>query len=461
MGGSTFDRNGFITGKALPSYTKTVGAGQPVNYLLRGDTSNPTLDSSVNAYVATNGGGVRPGGRGYFQNNAALLWTGATGERLTANSRVFPASTDFTIEFWLFRTGSSEEQLLGHDWELGGAARFFLSVDNGQYRFRLDNGAGTLSDIYFGTTTNSTWTHIAIVRNNNVLRAYMNGVQDADTISFSGSFTTASLIIGNRGPSGAAAIGSMDGFRVSNTARYTSNFTPSTVEWESDANTLSLLTGRGQADGSTTFTDVIGGVTWTRSAGSVAWDIDRVNFGGSVYFPGGSNSFLNLNGQSDFALGTGDFTIAFWVFHDNATQPQHIVEGRGTGTTPVIYVNASTYRFFDGSGDRIFGGTFTANVWAHIALTRKSGVTRLFQNGTQIGSSYTDNNNYTMAASRPYIGCFQPGTAVLRGFLEEFVWIKGFALYDSNFSVPTAPYGTSTSAGTSFTTSTYGILRLG
>lgn len=460
MGGSTFDRNGFITGKALPSYTKTVGAGQPVNYLLRGDTSNPTLDSSVNGYVATNGGTVRPGGLGRFENNASILWTGATGERLTANSRVFPASTDFTIEFWFFRTGAGEEMLLGHDWEAGGAARFFLSVDNTQYRFRLDNGAGTLSDIYFGTTANNTWSHIAIVRNNNVMRAYFNGVQDADTISFSGSFTTAALVIGNRGSVGSPAIGNMDGFRVSNTARYTANFTPSTVEWTTDANTVSLLAGRGVNDGGTTFTDAVAGVTWTRS-GSVVWDTDRVNFGGSVYFPGGTNGFLNLNGQTDFALGTGDFTIAFWVWHDNATQPQHIVEGRGSGTTPVLYVNASTYRFFDGSGDRIFGGTFTTNTWTHIALTRKSGITRLFQNGTQIGSNYTDNNNYTMAASRPYLGCFQPGTAMLRGFLDEFVWIKGLALYDANFTVPSAPYDTLTSAGTNFTTSTYGILRLG
>jgi hypothetical protein len=251
MGGSTFDRNGFITGKALPSYSKTIGAGIPTDYLLHGDGTDPITDSSPNGYVATNGGTV---------------------------------------------------------------------------------------------VTTST----------------------------------------------------------------------------------------------------------------------QSKFGGkSVYFPGGATSYLNLNGQSDFALGTGDFTIAFWAYHDNSSQPQHIVEGRGSGVTPVIYVNASTYRFYDGSSDRIFGGTFTTNTWTHIALVRKSGISKMYQNGTQIGSSYTDTNNYTMAASRPYIGCFQPNQVPLRGYLDEFLWIKGYALYDGNFSVPTAAYDATIGAGITYSTSTYGILRLG
>lgn len=198
------------------------------------------------------------------------------------------------------------------------------------------------------------------------------------------------------------------------------------------------------------------------NGGGIVTSATQSKFGGkSVYFPGGATGYLQLNGQSDFALGTGDFTIAFWVYHDNATQPQHIVEGRGTGLTPVIYVNNSTYRFYDGGSDRIFGGTFTINTWTHIALCRKSGVTKMYQNGTQIGNSYTDTNNYGMAAGRPYIGCYQPGTVPLRGYLEEFLWIKGYALYDGNFTAPTAPYTPTVGSGTTYSTSTYGVIKLG
>ena len=217
-----------------------------------------------------------------------------------------------------------------------------------------------------------------------------------------------------------------------------------------------------RGDGDTATTDSSENNYVATNGGAVVTSATQSKFGGkSVYFPGGATSYLNLNGQSDFVLGTGDFTIAFWAYHDNSTQPQHIVEGRGTGRTPVIYVNASTYRFYDGSSDRIFGGTFTTNTWTHIALVRKSGVTKMYQDGTQIGSSYTDTNNYLMAASRPYIGCFQPNQVPLRGYLDDFLWIKGYALYDGDFSVPTSAYPTTFETGTTFTTSTYGIFRLG
>ena len=196
------------------------------------------------------------------------------------------------------------------------------------------------------------------------------------------------------------------------------------------------------------------------NAGGVTTSATQSKFGGkSLYFSGTSNSSINYNNQADFAFGTGDFTIAFWVYHDNATQPQHIYEGRGSSPTPVIYVNASTYRYYDGTSDRIFGGTFTTNTWTHIALCRKSGVTRMFQNGTQIGSSYTDTNNYVNAANRPLIGCYVAGTGHLRGYLDDFLVIKGTGLYDANFTAPTVaaaqpyPFGIGT-------TSTFGLYDL-
>ena len=42
----------------------------------------------------------------------------------------------------------------------------------------------------------------------------------------------------------------------------------------------------------------------------------------------------------------------------------------------------------------ITGGTLSVNTWHHLAVSRVSGVTSLFIDGTRVGSAYTDTNNY-------------------------------------------------------------------
>lgn len=443
--------NGYITKLALPTYEFTVGEGVAVDYLLHGDGTNPTLDSSANGYEATNGGGVVPGGKSKFGDAGSWYSTAAdVGYRIEADQALVPASGEWTVEGWFYdEDNTSETYIWGQSSGQTNAVYCRLGAD--YIRFDL---AGTGNIYAGGFTLTNTWNHIAIVRESNTIKMYVNGQVQASTLSVTSIDTTGNFLLGTRTSSTGGHKGYIDEFRISDTARYTSNFTPSTTPFSTDSNTLSLL----HFDGD--FTDVgTEAASWTAYNASVS--TTQVKMGKSLYFPGGSTGYLQLNGQTDFALGTGDFTIAFWVNHDNTAQPQHIVEGRGSAPTPVIYVNASTYRFYDGSGDRIFGGTFTANTWTHIALVRKSGITKMYQNGTQIGSSYTDNNNYIMSASRPYIGCYQPGSVPLRGYLEEFLWIKGYALYDGNFTAPTEPYAATIGAGTTYSTSTYGVIKLG
>ena len=49
------------------------------------------------------------------------------------------------------------------------------------------------------------------------------------------------------------------------------------------------------------------------------------------------------------------------------------------------------------------------NTWHHVAVSRLSGVTRLFLDGSKIGSDYTDTNNY--GTTKPLtIGASHDGT---------------------------------------------------
>jgi len=80
------------------------------------------------------------------------------------------------------------------------------------------------------TISASTWYHLAIVRNGNTVTAYLGGTADATTWDVTGiSFNdnNAGMHIAGYATAGTYVLdGMLDEFRVSNIARWTSNFTP-------------------------------------------------------------------------------------------------------------------------------------------------------------------------------------------------------------------------------------------
>ena len=162
------------------------------------------------------------------------------------------------------------------------------------------------------------------------------------------------------------------------------------------------------------------------------------------YFDGTSDYFT-LGAQAAFSFGTGDFTIEGWFFinvngthaiidfRPTSTNGAYILLAVNTSNQPYLYVNSSQV---------ITGSALTLNAWHHFALTRSGTSTKLFIDGTQSGSTYTDSTNYTVGASRPMIGSlgFNPGAgADLNGYLSNLRILKGTALYTANFTPPTSP----------------------
>jgi hypothetical protein len=97
--------------------------------------------------------------------------------------------------------------------------------------------------------------HIALVNNAGTAQLYINGSPTGTTTALSGSFgnSTSDLWVG-AGAGAYSLNGHMDEIRISNIARYTSLFTPTTSAFVNDTNTLLLIHADG-ADASTTFTD--------------------------------------------------------------------------------------------------------------------------------------------------------------------------------------------------------------
>lgn len=99
------------------------------------------------------------------------------------------------------------------------------------------------------------WYHIALVNNAGTAQLYVDGTATGTTTALSGSFgnSVSDLWVG-AGAGNYSLNGWMDEIRISNIARYTSGFTPTTSAFVNDANTLLLIHADG-ADASTTFTD--------------------------------------------------------------------------------------------------------------------------------------------------------------------------------------------------------------
>jgi hypothetical protein len=148
---------------------------------------------------------------------------------------------DFTIEFWAYLNDQDAQDFLGTaTWAYyigAGKSGWSVSYTSSKVSFSYQNNNSYIIATAFNSTTlsSSTWNHVAVVRNNGVIKCYVNGVASATTISSSTNFvsTTYGVWVGAAGDAdtyGYELNGYLDDVRITNGyARYTTNFTPPTV----------------------------------------------------------------------------------------------------------------------------------------------------------------------------------------------------------------------------------------
>jgi hypothetical protein len=119
-------------------------------------------------------------------------------------------------------------------------------------------------------------------------------------------------------------------------------------------------------------------------------------YGSSAYFDGSGDYLTIANGLSQ-AVGTSDFTIELWA-KLNTTSSVTFLDFRPNSTNGA-YITLSTsaqkLNYTANSAIVITGSTTLGTTdWMHIALCRSGTSTKLFLNGTQEGSTYTDSTTY-------------------------------------------------------------------
>ena len=156
--------------------------------------------------------------------------------------------------------------------------------------------------------------------------------------------------------------------------------------------------------------------------GNAQQSTTQKKFGTSSVQFDGTGDYLEITSNPDFNYGTSDFTIELWSYQSSfSPSGQTLIDHRTSATDVSILLDTDSsgaVKLFVNGSYRITANTsLTSSAWNHIALSRVSGTTRMFINGTLQSTTYADSNNYL---SKPLvIGASYAGANGLVGYLDE------------------------------------------
>jgi len=437
------------------------GAGSPIvpadaqfNYvtmLLHGDGTNGAqnntfLDSSTNNFTITRNGNTTQGSFSPYGSNWSNYFSSGNWLDSSANS-AFSFTGNFTVECWVYQTERGNN---------GVATEIGLYTDGVMIRL------GTIGGIYDTVYVNNvniggistyvplnSWNHIAVVRSGTSITVYVNGTSRA-TGTFSGTVNGA--VGGTRIGAPLHTTGTdqpfsgyISNFRiVKGTAVYTTAFTPSTTNLTAITNTsfLTCQSNRFVDNSASPKTITVNGNTSVQRFNpfgtSTAYSTSVI--GGSGYFDG-SGDYLSLANNSNLDLGAGDFTLEVWIYRLN-TSGANIIwsqwNNNGDNASQLL-TNGSSFIFRIGATQWSFG-SYSANSWNHVAVTRSGSTVTMFVNGV-VSSTQTNSTDVT-TTSQTVLGANDLGATpanFFSGYMAGFRQVKGTAVYTSAFTPPTAP----------------------
>ena len=151
------------------------------------------------------------------------------------------------------------------------------------------------------------------------------------------------------------------------------------------------------------------------------------------------DEYISTPSSSEFALGTGAYTIEFWVkpLAASITGTKTLLDFRTQATEVAgrVYLEAAQLRYNVNGSDLVTSGltTLNNNTWYHIALVRSSTTLKLYIDGVERGSG-TDSNNYTAKPLR--IGGDYAGANEFAGYIDE-LRVSNTNRYTTAFTAPT------------------------
>jgi hypothetical protein len=373
------------------------------------------------------------GGSGYFDGAGDYLNTGTT-------AALDLDGTNYTIEAWVYLDGTKGTNtllfadpyyVLGISLSRTGAGDTYIYTGDG------GNWTGVPLIISSSGLPLRCWSHFALVKTSTTMTIYHNGVNvgsNSQDWRFPSGFN-GRMFVGAINDATEFFGGYISGLRITRSALYTSNFTPSTTPLTQSGSLLLNFTN------GTIFDNAM--MNDLETVGNAQISTSVVKFGTGSISLDGTGDYLDSGGSTvNFVFGTGDFTIEFWMYLNSTTQG-HPIDFRPSsvnGAYPTLYITSNTLIYFVDSSNRITSSSLSTSTWYHVAISRSGTSTKMFINGTQNGSTYTDSTNYLCKANGPRIGANDGGTGGVNGYIDDLRITKGVARYTTTFTPPTQAF---------------------
>ena len=233
-----------------------------------------------------------------------------------------------------------------------------------------------------------------------------------------------------------------DGLVVALDAGNTKSFNNTSPD-EYFSNVSLLLNGNG-SNGSTTITDSSTHNHSITVSGNAQISTAQSKFGGSSMLFDGDGDYVRATDSSEFAFGTGDFTVEAWVRGTGSFYETRTSISQAPGFE--FAVSSNTIKIWDGQGQSyVYNGSTTYNWtdWHHVAVSRSSTTLRVFVDGSLDGTATTSRNLTHQGAiiganiNRVINGS---GGSSFNGYIDDVRITKGVARYTSNFTPPTSQH---------------------
>ena len=161
-------------------------------------------------------------------------------------------------------------------------------------------------------------------------------------------------------------------------------------------------------------------------------------YGGSHYWDGGTTDRLTVTYNSEFQFGTGDFCVEFWVNLSTTSGNQYFWDFDTNGGN--FQYNSNVLSYSDGyvaGGGPLYstGIKLAVGKWYHLAFTRKSGIGRIFVDGTMRATG-TTTYNYNQTSVLDIGNGYNNSGYEITGYMQDFRIYKGVAKYTTDFVVP-------------------------
>lgn len=359
-------------------------------------------------------------------------------------------AADWSLEFRVRFTGDpgTSNVTFVSQWNTAAQRGWAMALTNNQLRFNWStDGVNSFFVDRAWDPAGDTDYAIGVFRVGNVLRFFVDGAQIGadiaftDTIFASGQPVTIGAI--NAGGFTQFLNGRIDELRlVKGAGIHAAAYTPDTDEF--DFHRVIALAGFNGLDGATTYVEESRYATALTMANAAQLDNGQTVFGSASLLVANSIDYAQYPTDARNALGTGDFTIRFRCrITDLATPVAVVLDWRTTLTqdVPTVYITSGGVIVFYNQGtDRITSAasTISAGTWHAIAVSRVAGTTRMYVDGSQVGSDYVDAVNYianpiTIGQAGDAIG----GTAGFRGNIDELQIIKKGLFSGASYTVET------------------------